>query len=54
MLNELMGEVNKEKKKQISGQQIKADVPAQQQKQTNKSKVKVEEDDIAKMLADLG
>lgn len=50
MLNELMGEINSEKKKKIANQQINANVPATQ-KQTNKNK---EEDDIAKMLADLG
>ena len=51
MLNELMGEINADKKKKIANQQINANVPAGQMKQTSKAK---EEDDIAKMLADLG
>ena len=52
MLNELMGEIKADKQKKIANQQINANVPAQQ-KQSIKNKAK-EEDDISKMLADLG
>jgi hypothetical protein len=49
MLDELMGDIKKEKKKKIEeGAQIGVKVP---QQQTNKAKK--EEDDIANMLADL-
>ena len=52
MLNELMGEIKSEKQKKIANQQINANVPAQ--KNTVKNKAKQEDDDISKMLADLG
>ena len=38
MLNELMGELNTEKKKKIANQGISANVPAQTNKQVNKAK----------------
>lgn len=44
-----MGEIKADNKKKIANQNIGANVPAQ--KQTSKAK---EEDDISKMLADLG
>ena len=51
MLNELMGEINMDKKKRIQGNtNVNVNIPAG--KQVNKAKQ--EEDDIAKMLADLG
>lgn len=40
MLNELMGEINADKKKRIANQQINANVPAGSLKQTNKAKAK--------------
>jgi hypothetical protein len=49
MLDEIMGDIQKEKKKKIEeGKQIGVNIP---QKQTIKAKK--EEDDIANMLADL-
>ena len=38
MLNELMGEINAEKKKKIANQQINANVPAQKMKQSSKAR----------------
>lgn len=52
MLNELMGEIKADNKKKIANQEINPNVPSYQ-KQTTKNKAK-EEDDISKMLADLG
>lgn len=55
MLDDLMKEINMDKKKKIeAGKNVNVNVPqTQTQKQTVKQ-AKQEEDDIAKMLADLG
>ena len=48
-MNELMGEIQAEKKKKIESNKVNPTIP-----QTQKMKKVEEEDDIAKMMAELG
>lgn len=53
MFNEIMGEIKSDNKKKIANQQVTPNVPAYQKQTTVKNKDK-KEDDISKMLAELG
>lgn len=55
MLDDLMKEINMDKKKKVeANKNVNVNVPQVQTQKQTASKAKQEEDDIAKMLADLG